>query len=52
MNSASAVQVPFDVRLMNLTATVLFTACAILLAAALAGVSSPTPLARRLLRVG
>lgn len=37
MNSASAAtQVPFDVRLMNLTATVLFTACAVLLAAALA----------------
>jgi cell division protein FtsQ len=36
MNAASAMQTPFDVKLMNVTASVLFAACAVLLAAALA----------------
>jgi len=36
MNAASALQTPFDVKLMNATASVLFTACAVVLLAALA----------------
>ncbi|MBW3656640.1 MAG: cell division protein FtsQ/DivIB [Gemmatimonadetes bacterium] len=35
MNAAAAIQPPVDVRLMNITATVLFSACAVLLLAAL-----------------
>ncbi len=36
MNAAAAMQTPFDVKLMNVTASVLFSACAVLLVAAFA----------------